>query len=235
MAQRNILKEAAKVCQRVRGVHLTFAAPAIIEMLAPELDYVYLDGEHGCFTPHDIAAHCVAAERWGLTTIARVPENASGVITNFLDRGVNGIMVPHVESVAEAKRAVEAVYFAPLGDRSFGSGRPTYLSFKDKFAHMQECNANMALCLMIESRAGLDAVAELAAVEGVDFLTFGPNDLASSLGHPGDPGHPEVKRAMEEATKRINAAGKYTREQFMHYGWINEVLTAGLKQFIGAR
>jgi 2-keto-3-deoxy-L-rhamnonate aldolase RhmA len=122
----NAVKAAAANGTVIRGIHLTFSAPSIIEILAPAgLSFVYIDGEHGNFDGRDIEASCLAAERHGLTLIARVPDRSAATITRFLDRGVAGIIVPHVESVAEAREAIDATYFAPLGSRSFGGGGPS--------------------------------------------------------------------------------------------------------------
>jgi 2-keto-3-deoxy-L-rhamnonate aldolase RhmA len=104
---------------------------------------------------------------------------------------------------------------------------------KDKPAHLLERNAGVSLSLMIESRAGLAAAHELAALDGVDYLSFGMMDLAQSLGHPGDPGHADVKQAMREAGERVRKAGKPIREDFMRFAWITDILTAGAKQLLG--
>lgn len=232
----NVVKEAAATRRRIRGVHLTFPAPAIIEVLAAaDLHYVYIDGEHGCFDWRDIETACIAAERHALTPIARIPDVSKATITRFIDRGVRGIVAPHIESVDEAQRAIEAVYFAPLGERSFGAGRPEYGQRIDsRPAYIEACNAAIALCLMIESRAGIEKSAELAALPGVDYLSFGMLDLAQSLGHPGNPDHADVKEATSEASARIRAAGKPVREDFMKFVWINDVLIAGTRQLLGA-
>jgi 2-keto-3-deoxy-L-rhamnonate aldolase RhmA len=232
--QLNAVKQAASSGAPIRGLHMTFAAPSVIELVANRLDFVYIDGEHGCFDARDIEAACVAAERHGLTAIARVPDRSPGTITRFLDRGIRGIVVPHIDTVAQAREAVAAVYYAPLGSRSFGGGRPAFLSAPDKSAFIAECNATMSLCLMIESRAGIEAAAALAAVEGVDYLSFGLMDLAQSLGHPGNPGHAEIRHAVERASAAIRAAGKRVREDFMQFGWINEIILAGMKQLMPA-
>jgi 2-keto-3-deoxy-L-rhamnonate aldolase RhmA len=230
----NAVKQAASSGARIRGLHMTFAAPSVIELIANQLDFVYIDGEHGCFDARDIEAACVAAERHGLTAIARVPDRSPGTITRFLDRGIRGIVVPHIDTVAQARETVAAVYYAPLGSRSFGGGRPVFLSAPDKSAFMAECNATMSLCLMIESRAGIAAAAALAAIDGVDYLSFGMMDLAQSLGHPGNPGHAEIRHAVERASAAIRAAGKRVREDFMQFGWINEIILAGMKQLMPA-
>lgn len=232
MRQGNAVKEAAKNGHCIRGVHMTFAAPSIIELLGPDLDFVYIDGEHGCFELRDIEAACIAAERHGVTAIARVPGKSSDTITRFLDRGVQGVVVPHVETVEQAKEAVACVYFAPLGERSFGGGRPQFLPIENKPAHMAACNRATSLCLMIESRTGIEAAGTLAAVPGVDYLSFGMMDLAQSFGHPGNPEHAEVREAVARASDAIHAAGKKVREDFMQFGWINDILRAGTKQLL---
>jgi 4-hydroxy-2-oxoheptanedioate aldolase len=118
--------------------------------------------------------------------------------------------------------------------RSFGGGRPHYgLGIKDKVAHLAGENATMCVCIMIESIGALESIGEIAAHEGVDYLSFGLNDLAQSLGRPGEPNHPDVKRAVEEASETVRRAGKRIREDFMKFAWINAVLVAGTRKLIG--
>jgi 2-keto-3-deoxy-L-rhamnonate aldolase RhmA len=232
----NAVKDAAATGKFIRGIHLTFAAPAVIEVLAAvELQFVYIDGEHGCFDWRDIETGCLAAERHQLTPIARVPDASQSTITRFLDRGVKGIVAPHVESLDDARRVIANTYFSPLGHRSFGAGRPEYgQRIKSKPVYMQACNATVCLCLMIESSAGLAIAGDLAALPGVDYLSFGMVDLAQSLGHPGEPEHADVKAAVADASRRIRAAGKRVREDFMKYVWVNDVLLTGARTLLGA-
>lgn len=231
----NAVKDAAASGQQIRGVHLTFPEPAIIEILASvDIDFIYLDGEHGAFGPRDIEVCCLAAERHGITPIARVPDRTAPVITSYLDRGVKGVVVPHVETVAEAAEVVQAVYYAPLGARSFGGGRPHYgLGIADRVAHLAAENSEMCVCIMIESRGSLESAREIAALDGIDYLSFGMNDLAQALGHAGQPEHPDVIKSVEEASAAIRAAGKRVREDFMKFAWINSLLVAGARQLIG--
>lgn len=232
----NAVKDAAATGRRVRGIHMTFAAPSVIEVLAAvELDFVYIDGEHGCFDWRDIEMACLAAERHQLTPIARIPDASSATVTRFLDRGVRGIVAPHIESLDAARSVIESMYFAPMGQRSFGAGRPEYgQRIESKPAYMQACNAAISLCLMIESRGGLQIAGDLAALPGVDYLSFGMLDLAQSLGHPGNPAHADVTAAVADASRRIRAAGKRVREDFMNYVWVNDVLLAGAGKLLGA-
>jgi len=142
--------------------------------------------------------------------------------------------VPHVESVDDARRAVDAAYFAPLGDRSFGAGRPDYtLSTADTPAFKAAANQTTSVCLMIETRRGLEVAHELAGLPGIDYLSFGMQDLAQSLGHSGDPAHPDVKQAVGACIARIHQAGKRVREDFMNFAWVNDILVTGARQLLG--
>jgi 4-hydroxy-2-oxoheptanedioate aldolase len=233
----NPVKEAAASGRRIRGVHLTFAAPAVIEVLAQAaaLDFVFIDGEHGRFDWRDIEAACIAAERHGLTAIARTPDAMPATIGRFLDCGVRGIAAPHIDSLDEARRVVDAAYFSPLGTRSFGGSRPDYgIGGGDRLALMEASNRSVSVCLMIESRAALAIAAELAALPGVDYLSFGRMDLAQSLGRPGSPAHAEVEAAVADASRRIRAAGKPVREDFMRFAWINDILVAGARSMLNS-
>jgi len=237
MLEKNSVKQAAASGDWIRGIHLTFPATAVIEVLASErLDFVYIDGEHGRFDWRDIEIVCITAERHKLTPIARIPDPSSATITRFLDRGVRGIVVPHVESVDDAKRVVDAAYFAPMGARSFGAGRPEYWeSGADRASYMEACNGAICVCMMIETAAAVQAAHQIAQVPGVDYLSYGLLDLAQSLGHPGEGAHVDVKRAVTECTQRVNQAGKRVREQFMKYAWVNDVLRAGFRTLIDGK
>ncbi len=170
----------------------------------------------------------------GLTPIARVPDISVATITRFMDRGVKGIVAPHIESVDAAQRVISATYFAPLGNRSFGAGRPEYgQRIADRTAYMHACNSTASICLMIESRAGLEIAGELAALEGIDYLSFGLLDLAQDLGYPGQSDHLEVKAAVADATRRIARIGQaHARELHEVRAWINEVLVAGARKLL---
>ncbi|HEY1720358.1 MAG TPA: aldolase/citrate lyase family protein [Magnetospirillaceae bacterium] len=233
---KNAVKAAAATGERIRGVHLTFPAPTIIEVLAQsaDLDFVYIDGEHGCFDWRDIEIACITAERCGLTSIARIADRQVSTITRFLDRGILGVVAPHVDTVEDAQSVVDAAYFAPLGNRSFGSGRPEYgAEISERQNYLTACNNRVSVCLMIESRAALQNVSELAALSGVDYFSFGMMDLSQDLGHPGNPSHPDVENAVKTASARIHAAGKRVREDFMNFCWINDLLVAGAQKILG--
>jgi 4-hydroxy-2-oxoheptanedioate aldolase len=131
---------------------------------------------------------------------------------------------------------VDAAYFAPMGTRSFGAGRPEYWeNGPDRAEYMKACNGAVSVCMMIETVAALNAADAIAQVPGVDYLSFGLLDLAQSLGHPGEGAHDEVRQAVADCTQRVNKAGKRVREQFMKYAWINDVLRAGFRNLIDGK
>jgi 4-hydroxy-2-oxoheptanedioate aldolase len=233
----NAIKRAIADGRSIRGFHQTFPAPAIIElMVIAGMDYVYLDGEHGAFDNRDLEHACVAAERHGVTAIARVPDPSPATICRFLDRGVQGIVVPHVESVHDARAVIDAAYFAPLGNRSFGAGRPLFQAgIRDMDGHFTRANDEICVSIMIETRAAFEAAGEIAALPGIDYMSFGLMDFAQSLGHPGNPGHPEVTAAVADASERIRRAGKPVREDFIIAGWINDIIIKGAQTVFGER
>jgi 4-hydroxy-2-oxoheptanedioate aldolase len=235
MTSENRLKRAIADGRTIKGVHMTFAMPTVIEVLALlDLDFVYLDGEHGCFEWRDIEAACITAERHGMTPIARVPDAEVATITRFLDRGVKGVIVPHVDSVADAERVIEAAYYAPRGQRSFGGSRPKFVyGVKDKPAFLAASNDGVSVSIMIETRAALAAADAIARLDGIDYLSFGLMDLSQALGRPGEPEHAEIKAAVADASDRIRAAGKPIREDFMRFAWVNDILIAGAQSLLG--
>ena len=231
----NAIKRAIAEARRIRGFHLTFPSPIVIELMAlAGIDYVYLDGEHGAFDTRDLEACCIAAELHNITPIARVPDSQSATITHFLDRGVKGVVVPHVDGVEDAKRVIDAAYYGPLGNRSFGGARPLFVAgIPDKPAHLARMNKEVCVSIMIETVPALQAAHEIAALPGIDYMSFGVMDLAQSLGHPGNPDAPAVKEAVAAASERIRAAGKPVREDFVTVAWVNDVLLAGARHVFG--
>ena len=149
--------------------------------------------------------HATAAYPCG--TVVRAPWNDTVLIKRLLDVGVQSLLLPYVQNADEARRAVAAVRFPPRGVRgvSANSRANRFGRVKDYFARADD---EICLLLQIETRAAIEQIEKMAAIDGVDCLFIGPQDMAASLGHLGDPGHPEVKAAIGEAIARIKAAGK---------------------------
>ena len=161
-----------------------------------------------------------------MTTIARVPDIGSSTILRYLDRGIMGILGPHIVTEADARQLVRACYFGPLGERSFGANRGTDYNagIADKAAYYREANEQMLVCALLEDVAVLENLDAILSVPGIDPCSIGPNDFAQSLGYPGQPDHPEVVKTMQEITRRIRQAGRTMQLDVMQGAWVSDML-----------
>ncbi len=167
----------------VLGTFQVMPGPAVTETLVfAGAEVVCLDAEHAAFDMTSLEHHVRAAQSVGGTVLIRVPE-VGAVLSRSLDTGAAGVVVPRVETAAQAEAAVAAVRFPPLGARGLGGGRAAAygLELQD---YRNRANDSVLLVVMVETRTGLDNAEEIAAVDGVDVVFAGPVDLASSLGVP---------------------------------------------------
>ena len=181
-----------------------FAAEAVA---GAGFDWLLLDTEHSPGDEKSVLAQLQALAPYPLTPIVRPMVNDTALIKRFLDLGVQTLLIPWVQSVADAKAAVAAMRYPPRGVRGISTlTRATgYGRIPDYLARAEE---ELCLIVQVETRAGLDAIEAIAAVDGVNGLFIGPSDLSASLGHLGDPGHPDMVATIEDAIARIRAAGK---------------------------
>lgn len=203
--------------EKVLGCWMPFVSVQVMELLAiAGFDFVQLDGEHGPFDLEQIELSCITARACGMAVFARPASCETPTINTYLERGVQGIVGPHIDSAIQAESLVRSCRFAPEGDRSWGSGRallyndPISVENKDglRTTIMKEANSQMIVTVQLETKLSLENLDEILEVDGVDYFTFGPNDLAQSMGLPGEPNHNEVKIAIEEAIKKIHDNGK---------------------------
>lgn len=215
MIENTILK-GRREGKRVVSLGLTFHAPALIEWAASMgFAAVNLDGEHGAFTPESVDEIVGLANAYGMSVTARVPNIRADTINLYLDRGVQGITGPHVETKEEAQALADACLFPPDGKRSWGGGRGTEFNddfrlakYGGKLGFARWSNANMIVGAQIESKKAWENLDGILSVRGLTGVVGGPNDFAASLGHPGEPDHPERVAATADVEKRAQAAGK---------------------------
>lgn len=234
MAKPNRIKAAIRDGRKAHGVNMTMAAPGIVEILGTlDLDYIYVDGEHGPFAPGEVEEICRAADLCGMTPIARVPDISSPTIGRFLDRGVQGIIGPHITSREDAEQLVRACYFAPLGERSYGSARGNrYGQVADRAADLRDCNDQLLVGAMFEDALAVANLDDILTVDGIDIYMIGPMDFAQGQGYPGDPGHPRVRRAMGQLARRVRAAGRLMREDVMVPAWDRDIVIEGARRLL---
>lgn len=205
---RNGFKQALARGERQIGLWSGLASPIVAEILAGAgFDWIVIDGEHG---PNDISTLLpqLQAMRGGMAEpVFRVPWNDAVIIKRALDVGARSLLIPFVQNVEEARRAVAAARYPPLGIRGVSVGPRA-----NDFGRIRNYhgNAHLDTCVLVqvETRAALNEIEAIAAVEGIDGIFIGPSDLAADFGQLGNPRHPEVQAAIREAAKRIRATGK---------------------------
>lgn len=208
--QENRMKSLIAAKKPAFGVSVQFPSSDIVEMIGQlGFDWVMLDAEHGSITPDNIGPLVMAAELHGITPLVRPEKNDPAIINKYLDRGVMGVQVPHVNTATEAKAVVDACRFHPGGKRGLGGGRMADFGFGVATSdYVKEANSQMLVCVQIEDVEAVENLDEILAVEGVDVFFIGPTDLAQSLGYPGQNSHPEVQKVVQDTFDRIHTAGK---------------------------
>jgi 2-dehydro-3-deoxyglucarate aldolase len=172
-------------------------------------DWILLDGEH---SPNDVATfipQLMALKDSPSAPVVRPSSNNEVEIKRLLDAGFYNFLVPFVESVDEAKRAVSATRYPPQGIRGVSVSQRSnrYGTVPDYF---KSINEHICVMVQIESRAGVAAARDIAALDGVDCIFVGPSDLAAGLGHLGNAGHPDVQAAIAAVFADAKACGKPT-------------------------
>lgn len=191
------------------GLWQALANPYTAEICAGAgYDWLLIDGEHAPNTAQTLLAQLQAVASYPVEPIARVPVDDPALIKQYLDIGFRTLLIPMMESATQAARAVAATRFPPLGIRGVASATSRASGFGADLGYVKQAHENTCVIVQIESRAGLAALDDIAAVDGVDALFIGPADLAASLGHLGEPRHPEVQAAISKALRQIAAAGK---------------------------
>ena len=192
------------------GFTMRFPSATLVEMMGlVGFDFVMFDSEHGPFTTADIEELCRASDAVGLTPMARVPNIHNSTILRFLDRGIMGIMAPHINTREQAQDLADACRYVPDGHRSFGSGRGSHFGQNaSRTQYMKHFNENVVVIAQLEDVAVLDDLDGILSVEGIDFFTSGAQDIAQSLGLPGQGEHPKVLEFEQTVRDAVHAAGR---------------------------
>jgi 4-hydroxy-2-oxoheptanedioate aldolase len=193
----------------VTGMWVASGSPVVAEICAGSgVDWLLIDSEHAPNDLHSILGQLQAVAPYPVTPVVRPPVGDPVLIKQLLDLGVEVLLVPMVESAAQARALVAATRYPPEGIRGVGSALARASRWNRVGGYLKDAAQTVSLLVQIESRAGLDALPEIAAVDGIDGIFLGPADLAASLGHLGEQAHPEVTGAVEDAIKAITAAGR---------------------------
>ncbi len=174
-------------------------------------DFIFIDGQHALFSLETIGHIAQAALGCGVAPLVRVGSCRNPDTSLILDNGAMGIVFPDVNTAADARAAVDACKFPPIGKRSVSGGYQVF-DFRPvpTGQSVRALNDSTLVVCMIETREGLSNVEQIAAVEGVDVIHVGCNDLLNDMGKPGQFGDPEVVAAVERVIAAAKAHGKYT-------------------------
>jgi 4-hydroxy-2-oxoheptanedioate aldolase len=213
----NKVIEKMKAGKKAVGLSLTFYSDELVELAGVlGMDFVSYDGQHGSVTPETIDRMCRMCDGWGLTPAMRVPDQIESNILNYLDRGMRVLTIPFLETREQAEDMVKHCYFAPKGRRSYTSKRVTRFGLEtDLKAMMDRTNDELLLMPQLETITAYNNLEEILKVDGITVFSGGPNDLAQSMGLPGQPDHPDCLKVTEEGTRKIHAAGKHRNEDIM--------------------
>lgn len=201
------LREQWRAGKPAFGMWAALPGTFSVELMAsPGVSYICVDQQHGVIDYADALGMFVAAEARGVTAITRVPANEPWMIGKALDAGAQGVIVPLVNSRAEAMAAVAACRYPPHGLRSFGPIRAAVVSESRDAASL---SANVLCFVMVETRQALENIEEIASTPGLDGIYVGPADLALGLGLPPDldktePEHVQAVQTILQACQRHN-------------------------------
>ena len=212
MTVRNIAREKLEQGQLSLGVgvRMTRSVEIAKAMATAGFDWLFLDMEHGTMSLDACAQISAAALDAGIAPIARVPNGQYSIATRALDNGALGIVMPHVDTAAEAREIVEKLKYPPIGHRSVGGWGPHYqLGQHSTGDAVNILNASNLTVVMLETPLAIANAAEIAAVPGIDVLLIGSNDLCAEMGIPGDFGNDRLAAAYETMIAACAKAGKF--------------------------
>jgi 4-hydroxy-2-oxoheptanedioate aldolase len=204
----NRFKAALAARQPQIGLWVAFGSPNVAELLSHcGYDWLVIDGEHA---PNDLPlmlAQLQATQAGGAHPVIRVPQGESWLIKQVLDIGAQTVLVPMVDTAEQARAMVRAMRYPPDGIRGMGTlGRASRYGLTADY--LTTANAQTCLLVQAETRAALENLDEICAVDGVDGVFIGPADLSADMGYPANPGAPEVVAAIDDAIRRITEHGK---------------------------
>ena len=186
----------------------TVAAPALAK--AAGYDWLFIDMEHGAFSVHEATQLCLASLATGVSPIVRVCTGAFDEGTRALDNGAQGLVIPHVDTAAQARQVSDAFHYPPQGTRSWGGGIAQFGFLPPPVAQAQaEINKETLIVVMIETAEAVANADAIAATPGIDCLLIGTSDLSADLGISGQAGHEKIQAAYRAVIDACKKHGKH--------------------------
>ena len=229
----NRLKLRLAAGETVYGCWVGMADPYAAEMAATcGFDWLLIDGEHAPNGLRSTMAQLAVVEPSPSLPVVRLRDDDPARIKQALDAGAQSLLIPMIETTEQAERALRATRYPPEGIRGVGSSLARASRFSAIPDYLTTANDQICLILQVESRAGLAALDDILAIDGIDCVFIGPADLAADMGYLGNAGHPEVRAAVMGALSRIAASGKAAGMLSTEDGFIADCVQAGAR-FVG--
>lgn len=243
------LKERIINKKEVFGTWCIIPSPEVINILAKAgLDFVIIDMEHGSTDYKTAQQMVMAAEADGCEAIIRVGDNSEIDVLKALDIGASGVIIPHIDSVEECKKAISYTKYPPKGIRGF-SPYARSGGYCSQSGYTDIANDKVITGIIIEGESGIRDINKIVDNDELDIVYVGTYDISSSLGVPGDVKNPKVLKVLEECVEKITRAGKvagclyHTQDEleyfrkigigFMVYKVDSSVLFDGFKEIRG--
>jgi len=205
----NAFKQALREGKPQIGLWAALADAYVTELLANAgFDWILIDGEHAPNDVRSVMAQLQAVAPYPVSPIVRPPHGSVDLIKQYLDIGVQTLLIPMIETAEQAARMVAAVRYPPRGIRGVGNSLARASRWNQVDDYLRQADAEICVLLQVESVKGLQNLTEIAAVDGVDGIFFGPGDLSASMGFLGRPDDPSVLHAIQDGIEAVNAFGK---------------------------
>lgn len=205
----NTFLHALRAQQAQIGLWVGLADANVAEALAPcGFDWLLIDAEHAPNDVRSVLQQLRATAPYPVHSIVRPVEGDVALVKQYLDIGAQTLLVPMVDTPEQARLMARAMRYPPQGIRGVGAALARASRWTQVDNYLAHADAEMCLLVQAESTTALQNLPAIAAVEGVDGVFFGPADLAASMGLRGQPGHPEVQKAILQGIATVRAAGK---------------------------
>jgi 2-keto-3-deoxy-L-rhamnonate aldolase RhmA len=209
MSLNNLEKFKAKIANKqiCLGTCISLSDSVVCELFADAgYDFLWIDAEHGPLDVRTVLSHVMAVRGTDCAPFVRVPWNDPVLIKPILEFEPAGIIVPFIRNADEAKRAVAACKYPPKGIRGFGPRRGVKFGGVDTLTYLKDADQRTMVIIQIEHIDAVNNIDAILAVDGIDAVALGPNDLSGSIGLLGQTEHPEVVKMIDLVIRKVRQA-----------------------------
>lgn len=205
----NEFRDALRAGHKQIGLWVGLADANAAELLATcGFDWLLFDGEHAPNDVRTVLDQLRAVAPYPVHPVVRPVRGETSLIKQYLDVGAQTLLVPMIDTPEQAAQMVRAMRYAPDGVRGMGAALARASRWNQIENYVNQANQQMCLLVQAETTLALSHLQEIAEVEGVDGVFFGPADLSASMGYRGQASHPDVQRAILDGIKTVRGAGK---------------------------